>query len=377
MLSAVLSRIAALLVAVACVVAVGCGDDDSPDEAGGGSSGSGSAGATAGLERARADVEQQRKQPSDIGITEPLATKPTGKQVALVACGAPICSSAVPILEEPLKVLGIDVKVFNAGTTPDSITSTFNSVVQSKPDAVIDFAVPPILWKAQLASLKKADVPVIITAADPPPGQEDAVTATFFGAQERVEFGAHLANLITADSEGKGKALYVWTPELTGLEPQTKSFQETLEKNCPGCAAEIMTAKTSDIGKRLPSQVVSALQRNPDIEYVALMSGDLATGVPEALRGAGLSGVKVITSAGRPSNYEYIARGQQFADLSAFLPAYLWQVADATARSVTGQELPDSSIPTQWIEKDNADFEGFPPFGSDFQAEFKELWGVG
>jgi ribose transport system substrate-binding protein len=375
-----LRRAAALAIAgIACVAAAGCGSSHDSSTAAASSASSGSGGGDpAGLAAARADVATERSQPSDIGVSEPLKQRPAGKHVALFVCGLPICAQAVPFIEQPLKILGINVKVVNAGATPSSISSAMSTIVQSKPDGVIDFAVPPILWKSQLAQLAKAKIPVVLAAADPPPGMEQAVAAHFAGSADRTRFGQHEANLVAADSGGNGKSLYVWTPELADFKVQTQAYEDTLKKNCPGCSVQVLTTKSSDIGKGLPTQIVSALQRDPGIKYVAVMSGDMVIGVPEAIKAAGLSGIKIISTAGGPPNQVYIAKGEQFADLSAFLTVYLWQVVDTTARAITGQQVPPTPpVPTQWIMKANSNYKNFPPFGSDFQAEFKKLWGGG
>lgn len=372
---------ALVIVGVVCLAATGCGDSDDSSSATSGASASASASAgndATALAAARSDVAKARAQPSDIGVSEPLAKKPAGKEVALLVCGAPICAQAVPFLQEPLKMLGIKVKVFNAGTTPSSISAAMDNIVQSKPDGMIDFAVPPVLWKSQLEQLASAKIPVVLAAADPPPGMEDSVVAHFAGSADRTRFGQHQANLVAADSGGEGKSLYVWTPELADFKVQAQAFEDTLKQNCPGCSAKVITTKSSDIGKGLPAQIVSALQRDPGIKYVAVMSGDMVTGVPEAIKAAGLSGIKIISTAGGPPNQVYIAKGEQFADLSAFLTVYLWQVADTTARAVVGQKVPTTPpVPTQWIMKANSNYKNFPPFGTDFQAEFEKLWGVG
>jgi ribose transport system substrate-binding protein len=376
MVSLGLRRFAAMSMVAACVAAAGCGGNASSSKSDSGTAAASGA-AQAGLAAAQTDVQETRRQPSSIGISQPLSKSPAGKTVAIVVCGAPICAAAVPVLEAPLKLMKMNVKTFNAGVTPGSISAALNSVVQSKPDVVVDFAVPGLLWKSQLSQLAESKTPVILAATDPPAGQQGDVAATFFGADQRTQFGEHMANMVIADSGGKARSMYVWTPELAGLKPQTDAFVGTMKKNCPACTADVVTAKSSDIGKKLPQQVVSELQRKPDIKYVVMMSGDMVTGVPEAMKSAGLSGVKVISSAGSPVNYAYINRNQQYADLAAFLPVYLWQIADSAARGAVGDPMPKPAFNTQWIQKPNSPASGFPAFGADFTAQFKQLWGLG
>ena len=122
---------------------------------------------------------------------------------------------------------------------------------------------------------------------------------------------------------------------------------------------------------------MSYLQQHPDVKYVVFQYGDLATGVPQALKGAGIDGVKLVSSGGGPVNYQYIQAGEQDRDLSLYLDVYGWQMMDATARAMLGEDVTVPALPDGWITKENSDFDAKqqPPFGkADWQQEFLDLW---
>ena len=65
-------------------------------------------------------------------------------------------------------------------------------------------------------------------------------------------------------------------------------------RSAPTARSQTLDLSITDLtGGTVASQVVSALQSNPDIEYVYVTIGDLATGLPEALASADLGDVKM------------------------------------------------------------------------------------
>ena len=72
-------------------------------------------------------------------------------------------------------------------------------------------------------------------------------------------------------------------------DPQTPSDDDrAVRRQLPDCTSTSSTTIADLTGGRCLA-VVSALQTNPDIEYVFVSIGDLATGLPEALASAGMA----------------------------------------------------------------------------------------
>ena len=141
---------------------------------------------------------------------------------------------------------------------------------------------------------------------------------------------------------------------------------------------DVLNVKTSDIGTGIPKQVVSYLQKHPDTKYVVCQFGDIFTGVPQALKTAGLdSQVKLIDDAGSPVNFQYIKKGQEFATVGSFIDVLSWQTADQTAKIMGGQKFEEPVYPTQLMFKKDITFDtnGQPPFGDPaWKDRFRQLW---
>lgn len=360
----------AVVAGVVVLALAGCGGDD---EDGGTASAPGAA-PTAGVEQATQSIQRLAKAPTDIGVTEPLAKSAKGKKVVYLRCDAPICGRIADSVEEAAAALGIELQQINAGSSPAEIAGAMQRAVEARPAAVIDPAMPPALFRKELAELKQQGVPVFGINVDDTP--DFGLAGYLFGSPDRQVSGSSRADWIAARSNGDAKVLYVTAPEFTSLEKTLGAFRTQLTAVCPKCSMEVVPVKTTDIGRGVPSRVVSYLQAHPDVKYVTFGFGDLIAGVPQAIKGAGLSGISLTTTAGGALNFQEIRSGGQDADLTVHWEPASWQLMDAVARATTGQEFKIPPAPLQWIDKSTATFDprSEPPFGSDFKAEFRKLW---
>jgi ABC-type sugar transport system substrate-binding protein len=373
----ILATAAALVVSVSACGSSSDDDGSSTPSTSGASTASTASAASPVIEAARAMVEAKSKAPTDIGVSEPLKSSVRGKKVVFEQCLAPICALIGSQVKDAAQHLGVDVQVISTGATPDSITKAFNSGVAANPDAMIASTIPSVLWSAQAEQLRKKGIPILTNAANVEPKDKDAVVAEFYDDKVTASVGEEDAAWVISDSEGKGKSVYVFTPEFQGLLPQVNAYKDRLAKDCPECSFERLDVKSSDVGKVIPGRVVSYLQQHPDVKYLLFQYGDLATGVPQALKNAGIEGIKIASSGGGPVNYQYIQAGEQDRDLSLYLDVYGWQLMDATARAMAGQEVTVPALPDGWITKANSDFDPKkqPPFGNpDWKQEFLTLW---
>jgi len=361
-----------------------CGSSDNGSTSTGASTGGASTSASTtaatspAVEAARAEVEKYSKAPTDIGVSEPLPGSVRGKKIVFEQCLAPICALIAQQVKSAADHLGVDVQIISTGATPDSITKAFNAGVAANPDGMVASTIPSVLWSKQAQQLKEKGIPVITNAASVSPKEADAVVAQFYDDKVTASVGVQDANFVIADSDGKAKTAYVFTPEFQGLFPQVNAYRDKLKADCPDCSFERIDVKSTDVGKVIPGRVVSYLQQHPDVKYVIFQYGDLATGVPQALKNAGIEGVKLVSSGGGPVNYQYIQAGEQDRDLSLYLDVYGWQIMDAMARAMLGDKAPTvPPLPDGWITKENSDFDPKqqPPFGNpDWQQEFLKLW---
>jgi len=313
----------------------------------------------------------------DLGVTAKLTKLPKGGLFVHMRCAAPICVEASKEYGAAARTLGMRFKPIDAGATPSSIAAAFNQAVALKPAALISGAIPPQLFQKQLDQLVKGGTKVILYATAPP--NPKGVTAIVFPPKVFTQIGTLLARFVYADAGAKPiKAVYVQTPELPALNYASDAFKKELKRLCPSCDMTVLNVQLADIGRVIPGKVVSYLQANPDAKYVISQFGDLNVGVPQALRAAGITGKKLVSTQGSKVNMQYIKNGQEYANLISFLDVTYWQVLDIAARALAGQKFTVPPVPQQWITKSNLTFNPNlpPPYGVDYKAEFRKLWGV-
>jgi ABC-type sugar transport system substrate-binding protein len=377
---ALLGAIAALS---AVVLVAACGSSGgSGSSSGAGASSSSGAGASsssqAGLAAAEALVSKYSQQPTTIPahgvIGKPI---PKGKTVVFVSCGTPNCSVEGNILQQATSLLGWTLKVINTKGTPESEKAAFDEAAQEKVNVV--------LYSAVDRSTFASDIPAFVASG------------TFLGAccitdkvgngidyaidtpSQTALVGQLMAAWIIADSKGSAKTVYFDLPAFSILGTQGAAFNDYLTQNCPSCSADTVDIPVTDLGYDVPAVIVAYLRAHPSVNYVALSVDALAVGLPAALKAARLSGVKIVGEGATTINLQYIHAGQQGASVGFPYYEVLWAMVDAAARHEAGVPVNPSVGATPWLlVKDNAPVtDTIFPTVKNYEAQFKQLWGLG
>jgi ABC-type sugar transport system substrate-binding protein len=190
------------------------------------------------------------------------------------------------------------------------------------------------------------------------------------------------ASWIAADSGCKANVVVFNIKLYPILVATTDAFKAEMAKLCPSATVTESDVQATDVGTNLPSTAVSQLQSNPKINYLAFAFGDMALGVPAALKSAGLSAKIVGYGAAGPSNIANVASGEEQAETGYGIPYGGWRAMDAFARYFEGMSpaIDTTAVnPGQLFSSKNAsstkgwDFAMAP----DYQAQFMKLWHVG
>jgi ribose transport system substrate-binding protein len=369
-------RLLAILSSCGLVVALGAGSALAAELSSNSVSG--------GLSQAQAAVRRYSQPPKSIGVTTPLSNAKSlrGKRIDYLEQPLQVMKTIGDNLVQAAVPLGVTVNRINAGSTPESWGRAFDQAVQDSPDAVLAGPIPAAVVGTQLGQLAAKHIPVVVwTSADvPQPG--NGVSDNFDGIPYYQRQGQLMADWVTADSKGSGKAVLFNIPDFPSLAPLANSFTARLKSVCPKCSQERVNVGADSIATALPGRVVSYLQQNPDVRYVVMGFGDMAIGVPEALSGASLSGnAKLVTQSGEKLNYQYVKNGQQAVEGATPFGFYAWKLMDTTARLMLGASVaPDHAqlMPTQLLTRKDITFDLNQPWPGvpNYQAAFKKLWGV-
>lgn len=390
----VLAAAGILLVGLAMVIA-GCGGGSSSTSSGGNTEASESSGGGGGessaeegsssesaFPKAAKKNEELEERPTSVGITTPIGKPiPKGKRIDFIQCGVPACKTEGELFEAAAAELGWTIKSINAGTTPEEIKAAYDQAIKDEPDAVLGSGYPRALFNPEIAELKAKNIPVIEFFVEEKPG--NGITAVIGGIPTSEMQGVMMANYILAHSTDKSMEIGVVNAQ--GFETVTgtaESVEKVVGEECPECKVKKLEAPLTAIGKDLPQRISSFLTANPGIEWTTVGYDDMVTGLPTALKGAGVENAKLTTVNISTSIAPYLANDEYLqATVGSSFPEVYWRGIDLLARMFAGvsykEDLDDSTLPYWTITKESlpTSTEEFPNV-ENYEEQFKELWGI-
>lgn len=387
-----------LLVGLALVIA-GCGggssstssgSTESSETTGGGSETTASEESSEGSESsetafpkaAEANAELEER-PESVGIKTPIGKPiPKGKTIDFIQCGVPACKTEGEIFEAAASALGWKINSINAGTTPEEIKAAYDQAIKDKPDAVLGSGYPRALFNPELEELKALNIPVVEFFVEEEAG--NGISAVIGGIPTSEMQGKMMADYILAHSTNESMEIGVVNAQgFETVKGTAESVEKVVGEECPGCTVKRLEAPLTSIGKDLPQRISSFLTANPGIEWTTVGYDDMVTGLPTALKGAGVENAKLTTVNISTSIAPYMANGEYLQSTvgSSFNEVY-WRGIDLLARMFAGvsykEDLDDSTLPYWTITKESlpTSSEEFPNV-ENYEEQFKELWGLG
>jgi ribose transport system substrate-binding protein len=367
-----------LLAGSMLVAACGTSSDDKATSASGG-------GGAAPATTKHSTLEAPTKPPTDIKVTEPLPkAPPKGKSLIFLQCELPTCERYVGGFKQAASALGWSAKfeVFKNANPGAGL----QQAISEKPDYIAITGIPTGAVKAQLAQAEKSKIPVISCATPdaPAPG---GYTAQCGGTL--VPDAQYLSSWVVGDAGGKpAHVVGVSIPQFPVLNTETDWFKKNFSGLCSDCKYDALDVTVDDIGSGAVAQkLIGYLQSHPDVNYVFFTFNNLANGVSQALKSAGLGDkVKLIGAAGDASIMKSI--GSDHAAWTIAPNEYsAYTMVDAMARLSVGQKL-DSQYQAQiyksptWVVDSPDSANLLKPTGYDwygpqgFQQKFEQLWDV-
>ncbi|MBV8219346.1 MAG: substrate-binding domain-containing protein [Solirubrobacterales bacterium] len=373
--------------ALACAIAVAaCGSSSSSSTVTGSASNAANTSSPSNSAPAQAQtaLTQGEQAPTSIEITTPLSKKPpTGKTIAFLRCSQPVCNGFQQGLQPAAKALGWTIKYIPFQPTPQSTLSALSAAIQSHPDGIFTTGLDRALIASDFSAATAAHIPIITgysVDSPAPPVIANIADGTHGNSAEPTLSAENVA----VDSGCKGSVALFNIPLYPILAYTTGVFKAQLAKLCPNMSVKEVDVQATDVGTKLPQTVVSTLQADPSAKYVALAFGDMALGVPQALKGAGLSAKVFGYGAGSPPNIQDVASGNEFAETATGIPYNAWRAMDAFARYFVGDSTAIDTTapnPAEIFTKSNAAAAvalgwnmATPP---NYQKQFEALWHVG
>ena len=293
-------------------------------------------------------------------ITLPaLPAKPAANRtIAIIGCPLPACQATAAEAAAAAGQLGWKVNSITSPLSPEGYIAAFNQALQAKPNFLTYIGIfPNSVVQSQLQAAKDAGIKVVGMAPSDPVGP--LMQAAYAGASQFTAVGKLLANFIYADAAKPVETLFVVAPDQSGIfGPELTAYQQTLAALCPSCKHNEVEINEQNIGRTVPGQVVSALQKNPSIKYLMAEVDDFFVGVYPALQGAGLADkVKLVGQTPNKQSLAAIASGQEYASIGDENGTAGWRAVDGLARLDAGIALGDCcTSPAGWMQiftKDN------------------------
>lgn len=277
----------------------------------------------------------------------------------------------------------------NQGLTSQWVAG-MDAAIAQHPDLIILSTAPdPRVLQPQLRAAKAAGIPVEVThfydrSSPPPPacvgctaGVTALVTAPFNAA------GAAEADWIINDSHGHAHVLIVSAPDVIPSPGILSAMEGEYRTYCPGCTYKIINIPVAQWNTGVQSQVESALNADPSINYVDALYDAMCTGAVPAVQTVGKTGsVKVLSFNGSPFALDDIRTGSIMAMDAAENTRWIgFADVDQAFRLLVGMRPVNEITPFRLMDDSNVRQAGVPAtnylgYGNAYATGYWHLWGL-
>lgn len=343
-----------------------------------------SGGSSPEVAAAQAIVDKSLMAPTAIGQTVPLkmAVK-KGQTYVFLECELPVCKIIGDGAVAAAQAIGWKTKVLPWKTSdPATLVSAMKQALDYKPVAVTPTGFPQAVWGSPAieAMYKKAGALIVPAAVGSLTTSATVPGGASTGSDYKAS-GVVLGNWFIADSKAMGHALLMDVPAYEVLKDLGDSTKATVAAGCKACKITPLDATLPQLASNgVVPAVISALQKDKSITYVLATEGPFLSGLPSALKAAGLNNIKIGGGAPSITDLQNLATGTEAAWTGEAPSQIGWAVVDVAARAQLGMTVPDADggRPQQLLVKSNV---GTPTESldapKDYQAQYKKLWLVG
>ncbi len=335
---------------------------------------------------AQAYVDKVRQIPTEIPVTVGLTEPAPAKKIAWISCELPSCAEVGEDAQLFADALGWELKVINGKSFEPA--ASVQQAIDWGADYITISGSPVALFQEQYDAACAKGVKFAVAYTTEPVSE---CTITSVGETSSVAENADsIAAWITADSAAAAKVVMVNIRDFPILTAEEDALKAGLAKYCKACTFDVIPVTLDDLGAgKVPQSVVSYLQENPDTNYIHYAFGGLPTGVTEALKTAGIEGVKQVGVDFSATNLQEIvdgtnsvwtanpkAMGLGLCFHAAVLDAAGVEYTDEREGAKLGQ---DFLIDTPEAAKAILDGGGLQVFKGPegYLDQFKKLWAVG
>lgn len=292
--------------------------------------------------------------------------------------------------EQIFNAVGVKWTLYaNQGLTSQWVAGMDEAIAQHPDLIILSTAPDPRVLQPQLRAAKAAGIPVEVThfydrSSPPPPacvgcaaGVTALVTAPFNAA------GAAEADWIINDSHGHAHVLIVSASDVIPSPGILSAMEGEYRTYCSGCTYKIINIPVAQWNTGVQSQVESALNADPSINYVDALYDAMCTGAVPAVQTVGKTGsVKVLSFNGSPFALDDIRTGSIMAMDAAENTRWIgFADVDQAFRLLVGMRPVNETTPFRLMDDSNVTQAGVPAtnylgYGNAYATGYWHLWGL-
>jgi ribose transport system substrate-binding protein len=197
------------------------------------------------------------------------------------------------------------------------------------------------------------------------------------------ETGARLlAEWAIVRTKGKPNVLVITSDEVFSTAAMVEAMKAEFAL-FPDAKVVYVNVPITDWATKIQPTVQSAIQGNPDLNFIIPVYDSMSQFVVPAITLTGASDrVKITSFNGTPFVIGYVQQGKVDMDVGESLDWSARGIMDAEMRLIGGLEpVKDPHTPVHIFDSTNADSVGHPPkpntgYGTEYVNEFHKLWGL-
>jgi ABC-type sugar transport system substrate-binding protein len=344
---------------------------------------SGGSGEAKVKEEAAKLVAQEETPPANVPEATPLKSKdiPKGKTVAFLGCGAEQCLEYYPPIKKGAEALGWTSKLYQGSVEPNKMTKYLEEIVASKPSVFIACCVAPSLASKYFKQLKEEGT-ISVMCCTAKAGTE-ALTKLVSLPEDKLASGKAAADFMLAEKGEKLNVLYVNSKDFEVSAQYAEGLKDEISRLCSKCEVHEIQVAVENIGKpAISTEVVSYLRSHPEINYVSTLFSPLLTGVPAAMKAAGIEDVGITSTASGAIALEDVKTGKEYwkAVQNFGIEWGLWGLNIAVRTMLKEPLSSETATPEVLVTEKNAakvsPGKGNQPVIANALEQYEKLWGV-
>jgi len=281
-------------------------------------------------------------------------------------------------VQEAADASGLALQIFDGANSPQKYNDGITQAVAQNADGIILQGIDPALVEQTLAEAVAAGIPVVDAMnGDPDDALQDGILSHI--TVNFTEGGKLLADYILAETGCEANVLELTSSLYVALQNKSKGFNDEIVALCPWCVVDTQEINFADFVNSVNTVVRTAVQRNPDLNFVNAADDGIAFFVGPVLEGLD-SDLPMVAGNGAPANMDSMRNGGNQVMNLIFppLPYMGWVEVDRLHRALLGEDVPSGAIGQQIVDTSTVkptEALQLPAF-DNFRDLFMENWGV-